>query len=386
MTADKMTDLFIEGFNVTSPLGITAGENYAAVMSEQTGVARHVISEIHHDPFYASVMDSELWNKINFSTDSGFSQFEHLLIHSISDALSKELVTDVKSEDTVLVFSTTKGNIGLLEKGLTGNDQDADALSLHASAQKIAALLGNPNQPVVISNACISGVTALIYASRLIRSGRFRNAVVAGADTFTRFVFSGFQSFQAISPGNCKPFSAERDGINLGEAAATIVLTRDAHNENIKVLQGAVTNDSNHISGPSRTGDELAAAILKTLNLSGGNVDDVAFISAHGTATPYNDEMEAKAFRTAGLGSHHVNSLKGCFGHTLGAAGLVESVIGIMAFENNKVPPTYGFSGVPVFEGIAVSGTPVSITPRPYMLKTASGFGGCNAAILFGKN
>jgi 3-oxoacyl-[acyl-carrier-protein] synthase I len=380
-----MTDLFIEAYNVTSPSGITAGENYNAVMSGKTGVARRNISHIHHEPFYASVLDDRMWNRINFSSDETLTAYESMLMHSISDALSDADVTDVKSPDTILIFSSTKGNIGLLETGAAA-ETEYDHLSLYGSAAKIAAKLQNPNQPVVISNACISGVTALLYASRLIRSGRYRHAIVAGADTFSRFVFSGFYSFQAISPGNCKPFSASRDGINLGEAAATMIISRDAGKSKMKLLSGAVTNDSNHISGPSRTGNELAAAIEKAMELSRAVKNDVAFISAHGTATPYNDEMEAKAFRTAGLGDVYVNSLKGCFGHTLGAAGLVESVISVMAFENNLIPPTFGYDGIPVLEGMNVSSSPVPTSSQSCFLKTASGFGGCNAAILFGKN
>lgn len=380
-----MIDLFIDAYNVTSPAGATAEENYTAVMSGRTGVARHSISRIHSEPFFASVLDDAMWNRINRHTDSSLSPYERMLTHSISDALARSSATDVKSPDTVLIFATTKGNIGLLEAG-SARESESDRLSLHGSARKIADMFQNPNPPIVISNACISGVTALLYASRLLRSGHYRHAIVAGADTFTRFVFSGFHSFQAISPGYCKPFSASRDGINLGEAAATIIVSRDAVSGKTKILQGAVTNDSNHISGPSRTGDELAAAVVKAMDLSDVVSNDVAFISAHGTATPYNDEMEAKAFRSSGLGEVYVNSLKGCFGHTLGAAGLVESVISIMAFENNMVPPTFGYDGVPVLEGMAVSSSPVSVTSHTCFLKTASGFGGCNASILFGKN
>ena len=379
-----MTELYIESFNVTSPVGLTAEENYLAVMSGKTGVALHSNTLIHQDPFHASVIDPNLWLSIESKSDSSLSRYEQLIFQSVGEALSKAKITDVKSEDTILVFSSTKGNIGLLEAA--ASQHSSGDLSLYESAKKITSMLGNPNEPVVISNACISGVTALLYASRLIRSGKYRHAIIVGADTFTRFVFSGFHSFQAISPGNCKPFSASRDGINLGEAAATIVLSRDQAGTGLKVLQGAVTNDSNHISGPSRTGDELAAAISRSMELSGVTGDEVAFISAHGTATPYNDEMEAKAFRTAGLGGHPVNSLKGCFGHTLGAAGLLESAICLMAFQNYLVPPTFGYDGDPVLEGMKVDNKPVSITPRPYMLKTASGFGGCNAAVLFGKN
>src|SRR6202012_4784891 len=195
------------------------------------------------------------------------------------------------------------------------------SFSLPVSARKIAAHFHFAHTPIVVSNACISGVLALLLAKRLLQSGQYENAVVAGADVISRFVLSGFGSFQAISPGPCKPFDAARDGINLGEGAGTIILsTRMIHREGIKLSGGSVSNDANHISGPSRTGEELCQTITRSLRDAGLTPGNIDFISAHGTATLYNDEMEAKALTLAHLQSAPVNSLKGYYGHTLGAA------------------------------------------------------------------
>jgi 3-oxoacyl-[acyl-carrier-protein] synthase-1 len=149
-------------------------------------------------------------------------------------------------------------------------------------------------------------------------------------------------------------------------------------------MGGAISNDANHISGPSRTGEPLYAAINRTFKESGLTPEDIGFISAHGTATIYNDEMEAKAISLSGMEEVPVNSLKGYYGHTLGAAGLIESVIAVESLKANLVIPTKGFVEKGVSKEINICST-LKTLPMKYALKTASGFGGCNAAMVFGK-
>jgi 3-oxoacyl-[acyl-carrier-protein] synthase-1 len=213
---------------------------------------------------------------------------------------------------------------------------------------------------------------------------------VSGGDILTEFVISGFQSFKAISPNPCKPFDINRDGITLGEGCGTVVLTSNPalvkEKDKIKVLGGATSNDANHISGPSRTGDGLFYAIDSAMKEAAiTNTENIGFVSAHGTATSFNDEMEAKALKLAGLIEVPVNSLKGFFGHTLGAAGIIESIISIHSLKNNTLIPTIGFKTLGVTENISVI-TQVIEKKMNTCLKTASGFGGCNAAILYSKN
>jgi 3-oxoacyl-[acyl-carrier-protein] synthase-1 len=150
------------------------------------------------------------------------------------------------------------------------------------------------------------------------------------------------------------------------------------------VLGGSISNDANHISGPSRTGRELSFAIDQSLKEAGLSVDDMGFISAHGTATPYNDEMEAKAINLSNLESVPLNSLKGYYGHTLGAAGLIESIVSIQSLKEGLLLPTPGYieSGVTQAVNVVAELQP---TKAKSFLKTASGFGGCNAAVIFGK-
>jgi 3-oxoacyl-[acyl-carrier-protein] synthase-1 len=197
---------------------------------------------------------------------------------------------------------------------------------------------------------------------RLLKAGQYENAVICGADTISKFIVSGFQSFQALSDEICKPFDSSRNGLNLGEGAATVILSTDKKFEgNIKVKGGSVSNDANHISGPSRTGEELGHAIRQAIGDANILAKDVDFISAHGTATVYNDEMEANAMALAGLQAVPLNSLKGYYGHTLGAAGLIESVVSIQSLKENLMIPTLGFKELGVTSRVNVCASPMRI-------------------------
>jgi 3-oxoacyl-[acyl-carrier-protein] synthase I len=222
---------------------------------------------------------------------------------------------------------------------------------------------------------------AMITGMRLIQSGLYDNLVITGADLITSFIYSGFRSFQAISPYPCKPFDVTRDGISLGEAAATVVLSSTKSHGATQLCGGSVSNDANHISGPSRTGEELWLAIHRALEQSGTNAKEIDFISAHGTATRYNDEMEAKAIHLASMEKIPINSLKGYYGHTLGAAGILESIVTIHSIKENIIFPTLGFTTQGTEMPINIVKEIRNATLRK-CLKTASGFGGCNAAIV----
>ena len=285
---------------------------------------------------------------------------------------------------TVLIISSTKGNISLIEKEMLNEDVEK-RITLHDSARMISNHFHFTAPPVVVSHACISGLVALITGMRLC-AVRFDHAVVAGADLITQFVLSGFQSFHAISDAPCKPFDAQRNGITLGEAAATIILStaKPARGDSIRLSGGAVSNDANHISGPSRTGEELHQAIENAVKEAGIDKKTIDFISAHGTATLYNDEMESKAITLSGLQQVPVNSLKGYYGHTLGAAGLIETVASVHSLLENVILPTSGFEQPGTTQSIQVN-TALQTGRYRHCLKTASGFGGCNAAIVLQK-
>ncbi|MEI9944622.1 MAG: beta-ketoacyl synthase N-terminal-like domain-containing protein [Chitinophagaceae bacterium] len=376
-----MTDVFIIADNIFSPLGVTSAENFAQLKKSVSGIKKQDDIIMSEKPFYAALFDkNENYNDL----PNSYTKFEKLLMASIGDALQNSGIpaTDKK---TILIISSTKGNISLLETEPQGKELNK-RISLTTSAKLVADHFHFAHAPIVISNACISGLLALITGMRMIRSGQYENAVIAGADVISKFVLSGFQSFQAISEEPCKPFDAARNGINLGEGAGTIILSSNKkHSGDIKISGGAISNDANHISGPSRTGEELRDAMTKAMKDAGLSATAIDFISAHGTATVYNDEMEAKAITLAGLQSAPVNSLKGYYGHTLGAAGLIESIVSIHSLKENIVLPTLGFKHMGVTKPVNVFDT-LKETHVQHCLKTASGFGGCNAAAIFSKS
>lgn len=372
--------VFIHAHNIISPLGVTSEANFDNVLQGKTGIQNQLNIAIDDAELHASLIhDNSFLHFIN--EQNNFTRFETLAIASIQQSL-KEATIDVSSEKTIFILSTTKGNIALLENNEV-NTELYKRISLFHSAKLIAQHFNNQNTPVVISNACISGIAAIIYAKRMLENGVYENAVVVGADTISKFVYSGFKSFHALSKGICKPFSFDRDGINLGEAAATVILSTSSQSQNkIMIKAGVIGNDANHLSGPSKTGEELSLAINKSLEKAQLSSAEIDFISAHGTATPYNDEMEAKAFHLSNLNVVPVNSLKGNFGHTLGAAGLLETIMSIISLRENVILPTYGFTKIGVPVDITICEKPIKKVMRAF-IKTASGFGGCHAAAVF---
>lgn len=366
--------------NIVSTLGLDTKDHWDATMNNKIGIQQYEDASLSTTPFYASKISSTQWQTIQERTKTPFviSPFEQMAIFSARQALSK-LNNALDLDKTVLILSTTKGNIEWLEQA------PDDRILLTTSAAIIANTLGIKNQPVVISHACVSGVIATMYAQRLLSANQYKHAIVVGADRMTKFVLSGFQSFQAIADEPCKPFDKNRKGINLGEAAATIILSTETSNEPLaQLVSGSTSNDANHISGPSRTGEELALAINRALTEAAIDNTSINMISAHGTATLYNDEMESKAFGLANMSNIPTHSFKGFIGHTLGAAGVAESAMIIKSIQQQCLIPSAGFQeiGVPI---------PLNITQSPaqaeinYVLKTASGFGGCNAVTIWRK-
>ena len=264
------------------------------------------------------------------------------------------------------------------------------------SAQRIASQLGIDAKPIVVCNACISGLSALILGNRLIDSGLYDAAIVCGCDTPRQFILSGFQSLKALSPEPCRPFDMERMGLNLGEAAATLILSKNPIQGNSwRMGDGFIRNDAFHISTPSKTADGLYLSLQRTLESFTKEIsstckqidmkEHLAFINAHGTATLFNDQMESVAIGRAGLSELPANAYKSFWGHTMGAAGILETIISMKAIDDDTILGTRGFSelGVSGKMNICAENRP---TDKKGFIKMLSGFGGCNATIWAAKS
>ena len=374
--------IFCIGNNIISSLGFSAKENYEAVLRGQTGLSLHENTFDIPEPFFASLIDEEkLDNELifNFKDEDldSFTKFEKILLLSVKKA-NDEAKINIGDKNTLFILSTTKGNISYL------SDEMDERVYLWHSAQKIASFFGNENEPLVISNACISGAAAQVEALRLIENGYYENCVVVGGELLSKFIISGFQSFKALSQEQCQPFDLNRHGLNLGEAAATIIYSKENKTcSNIALLKGAIRNDARHISAPSIEAEGLYNCLVAITEDVDKN--DIAFVNAHGTATIYNDEMEALALNRIAMQHIPTNSLKAHLGHTLGAAGLMESIISMQALRDGLVLKSTNCKDVGAKHEINVAQETMT-TDKSMFIKMVSGFGGSNAALLFKKN
>lgn len=374
--------IFASYNNIISPLGFSTQENYQAVSNSVVGVKKMMLP-FSPDVFCVAKIEDEKIQE-NFSKikhEGNCTKLEQMSILSIQDVLNQSGINP-QDERTLLIYSTTKGNIDILEHKY--NNIDNKRVYLPTFANYLQAHFEFKHTPIVLSNACISGILAIVIAKRFIEQGTYDNVIVCGGDILSEFTISGFKSFNALSNEPSKPFDANRVGINLGEAVATILITNRkelATPYNTQIVSGASANDANHISGPSRTGEGLFQCLQHTLKNNSG---DIGFISAHGTATSFNDEMESIAFDRAGLNTFPVNSLKGYYGHTLGAAGVLETILSLESMKHQRLIKSEGYETKGVTGNITMIDKHLTKSFSSF-IKTASGFGGCNAAALFKK-
>ncbi len=358
--------IFAGAEHIISPLGTTAEDNFLNLQKNISGI----------NLFAGAGFKKENINLSKITSLKKEKKFDVLLENCV--VAVKEKISDqvFGSAKTIVVISTTKGN---LDENLMG--------TIINSAKRFHTQFAFKNFPLVISNACASGVIAITTAANLIRAGTYNHAIVIGCDVISDFVLFGFQSLFAISDEPCAPFDKNRKGISLGEGCAALVLSNEKtvfNSQPVEFICGSSSNDANHISGPSRTGEGLYRTVKKTIEAGRVGIGEIDFISAHGTATLYNDDMESVAFDRLGMNEIPLNSLKGYFGHTLGAAGVIEVACCIQSMKNNLLIKNIGFknAGTPKQINVLTSNQAKEVTT---VLKTASGFGGCNASLLLRK-
>lgn len=379
-----MKGIYLLNDAIISPLGFSTEENLQAIRAGSSGLKLHNNKWFSAGGFYGGIIENATLYKAfkKIGDAEKYTKLEQMMLLAVQGVLDENPAMDFS--DTALIISTTKGNIDLPEKE---NEFPEKRLHLSEMGKIIQQFFKFKSSPIIVSNACISGGLALAVAKRLIEAGKYKQAIVVGGDLVSDFVVSGFQSFQAISDQPCRPFSATRDGISIGEAAAAILVSvnpppREAIS--IKLTGEASFNDANHISGPSRTGEGLFKSINAALKESTLTAGDIDYISAHGTATLFNDEMEAIALSRSGLQAVPVNSFKARYGHTLGASALLESILTKYSLINNELFPSLNFDHLGTSEEINIIRT-YAKKELYKALKTASGFGGCNLALVFEK-
>jgi 3-oxoacyl-[acyl-carrier-protein] synthase II len=289
-----------------------------------------------------------------------------------------------------IVWAGVKGNAEFVEAGAFQSDPPCPFPFLPRDYSLwVRDELGHPKAGLVeVSAACASSTLGLAVGADLISSGMSCSVLVVAADIVSRFSFLGFNALNALSPGACRPFDKDRDGLLLGDGAAAVLLAdgdyvRLAERRPLARLSGwGVANDATHITAPARDGRGLIAAIDSALKRARLEPRGIGAFSAHGTGTVYNDAMELTALDAVfGDRPFPVFSIKGAVGHTLGAAGGIEALVSARALVEGLVPPTLGLEHPEPKAHGRVSGEAQKFSSKRIM-KTNSGFGGVNVALI----
>ena len=309
------------------------------------------------------------------------------LVMQMLDPLLAAARNEVPADARVLLASSV-GEIDLLERNILRGSGGPDNSRLACLLDRVCRRLGVREQGVVVSAACASATMAVAHGASLIRRGERDAVCVVACDAVTEFVYSGFSALMALDRAAARPFDRNRSGLNLGDGAGFVLLmsperaAREKRRVYGEIAGWGATGDANHMTGPSRDGAALAAAVRAALAAAGAEAGEIGSISAHGTGTSFNDAMEMKAFRLLfGENPVPIYSIKGGTGHTLGAAGLIEMLVELKALAAGIVPPTVNLREPDADAAGWVSGQAVQRKSGPVGLTTNSGFGGVNVAL-----
>ena len=312
-----------------------------------------------------------------------------LLVAAAADLRARARL-DAVPERIAVIVGTALGGVEELEHALADDGSARRALDglYDSPAHALAAWLGARGPVLTVSSACASGATALGLGADLLRQDAVDLVVAGGYDILCRFVMRGFDALRSLARDRVRPFDRRRTGLLLGEAAGLVLLAREADAPGPplgRLLGHGSASDASHIAAPDGEGRGLEAAIRAALAAGDVGVDDLDFVSAHGTGTILNDRIETAVLRRV-LGNRAaavpVNSIKGALGHTMGAAATLEALMCLLAGRDGWIPPTVGYEEAdPACDLDYVPGTCRAARPRR-MLSTSLGFGGCNAALV----
>lgn len=392
----------ITGMGIISAIGNNVGENYHALINSNHGISKvDNIKTIHRDEIMVGeikLTNDELIAKLHLPPQNNYSRTAMLAAIAANEAISNAGITDIKKYKTGVVSGTSVGGMDMTEKYyyeyLVEKEPRKYIESHHSgdSTQKIAEQLGIEESLVTtISTACSSAANAIMFGARLIKSGKLDRVVVGGADCLSKFTINGFKTLMILSDTLSTPFDENRKGLNLGEAAAYLVLESDAvvTAENKKVL-GYVkgygnANDAFHQTASSENGDGATLAMEKALKVAGLNPSEIDYINAHGTATGNNDLSEGRAIqRVFGKNVPDFSSTKAYTGHTLAAAGAIEAVYSLFALQKNVIFPNLNFT-TPMKEFSMIPETALKEKELKTVLSNSLGFGGNCSSVIFSK-
>lgn len=391
----------ITGMGIISAIGNNVSENYESLVAGKMGISKiSHIDTVHKDEIMVGEIkatNAEMEQQLGLGENT-WSRTALLGTLAAKEAINQAGISDITDVRTGLISGTTVGGMDKSEEYFYEyfeNDRAWHHINgLHAgdSTQKIAIQLGlEESFATTISTACSSAANAIMLGARMIKSGQLDRVVVGGSDCLSKFTINGFKTLMILSDTYNTPFDDNRKGLNLGEAAAFLVLESDTvvHKENKNVL-GYVkgygnANDAFHQTASSDHGNGAVMAMEKALKIAGLAPDDIDYINAHGTATPNNDLSEGRAMlRTFADKVPEFSSTKAYTGHTLAVAGAVEAVYSVLALQNNTIYPNLNFK-TPMQEFELLPQTELMNKELNVVLSNSFGFGGNCTTLLFSK-
>jgi 3-oxoacyl-(acyl-carrier-protein) synthase len=378
----------IAGCGVISAVGVGVEALRTAMRTDCSGLRK---CERFNDGRFQSSIAGAAFHNGEGGDDPAYELANHALREAREQA--KGVLQSIAPERVGFILATTKANIEALERlsdGRVCSERARRHLQGDLLATDLAAAYGAKGPVQCVSNACVSGLIGIQQGARLIQRGEADVVMVAGVDHLSAFVMAGFSALKALDPAGCRPFDRDRVGLSPGEAGAAIILARKSvlqksTGPSILIRGWGNSNDANHITGPSRDGSGLASAIRSALGSAKLTPQEIDYVNAHGTGTPFNDAMESAALRSVfGDTCPPVSGSKGMLGHTLGAAGVVETILCVLAMQERWLPGTPGLK-------VAAEGAPAGMmrlgraaSRMNTVLKMNTGFGGVNGAIVLG--
>ncbi len=393
----------ITGMGIISAIGNSVAENYHALTNEQKAITRiSNIATVHADVIMVGEIkktNDELAQELGLAGDNNYSRTAMLGAIAARQAVLDANISDINDCRTGLISATSVGGMDTTEKHYYDYFKDPNLvkyISAHDGgdvAQKIAETIGLQGFVATISTACSSAANAIMLGARLIKAGKLDRVIVGGTDGLAKFTINGFKTLMIQSDTFNTPFDNNRKGLNLGEAAAFLVLESEesVKKHNSKVLAYvsgyANANDAFHQTASSENGEGAFLAMNKAFEVSGLKPSDIDYINMHGTATPNNDLSEGRAIIRV-FGEANVpdfSSTKAFTGHTLAAAAAIEAVYSVLALQNGVVYPNLNFE-TPMEEFNLIPQTTLKHKNIEHVLSNSFGFGGNCSTVIFSKS
>lgn len=392
----------ITGMGIISSIGNSVEENFQSLKSGKIGISTiENLETIHKEVIKVGeikLTNQQLAQKLNLSEDNNFSRTTLLGAIAVCEAIENANISNINDCRSGFISATSVGGMDLNEKYFYEYFKDESTrrfLNSHDagdSSHQIADYIGLKGMVTTVSTACSSAANAIMLGCRLIQSGQLDRVIVGGTDALAKFTINGFKTLMILSDTYNTPFDNDRKGLNLGEAAAFLVLESDeiVQKNNKKVLAYVSgfgnANDAFHQTASSENGEGAFLAMQKAFKLANLQPEDIDYINAHGTATPNNDLSEGRAIlRMFTDNVPDFSSTKAFTGHTLAAAAAIEAVYSVLALQHNLVFPNMNFKK-PMEEFNLIPQTTLKEKDINHVLSNSFGFGGNCSTVLFSKS